>query len=122
MDDTKAIPLQAYLIIERSGKIYPLEQPIFNIGRSMENDLVFDDPSVSRHHAQLRALHGHYEVFDLSSRAGTFVNGERIQQAVLYPGDVICVAAICCTYQEGDLPPRPDLNQTVEGLPSLSSH
>jgi ABC-type multidrug transport system ATPase subunit len=52
------------------------------IGRGPRNDLVVPDLSVSREHAELRNLgSGRYEIADLGSHNGTFVNGRRIGQA-----------------------------------------
>ncbi|WP_084960857.1 FHA domain-containing protein [Thermoactinospora rubra] len=60
------------------------------VGRAPGNDLPLpDDLLVSRHHAELtRAPHG-YVVRDLRSRNGTYVNGHRVAEASLRPGDTI---------------------------------
>ncbi len=55
---------------------------LLRIGRAPENDLVVPDLSVSRVHAELRNLGGgRYEIADLGSHNGTFVNGQRITRA-----------------------------------------
>jgi ABC transport system ATP-binding/permease protein len=52
---------------------------LLRIGRAPESDLVVPDLSVSRVHAELRNLgDGRYEIADLGSHNGTFVNGQRI--------------------------------------------
>ena len=48
------------------------------IGRAEDNDVVLADLSVSRHHAELRNTGGRYEIADLDSHNGTFINGSRI--------------------------------------------
>jgi ABC-type multidrug transport system ATPase subunit/pSer/pThr/pTyr-binding forkhead associated (FHA) protein len=54
---------------------------LLRIGRAPESDLVVPDLSVSRVHAELRNLGGgRYEIADLGSHNGTFVNGQRIAQ------------------------------------------
>ncbi len=110
--DALTLPPNAYLIA--GEKVQPLDKPIITIGRSLENQLVIDHPSVSRNHAQLRALNGHFVLFDLSSSAGTFINGQRISQAALYPGDVISIAEIALIYGQDNPPPRLDLNETIK--------
>ena len=48
------------------------------IGRAPDNDIVVPDLSVSRHHAELRNTGGRYEIVDLGSHNGTFLNGSQI--------------------------------------------
>jgi hypothetical protein len=100
-DDNPADPRpdNAFLILEGS-QTYPLRQAVINIGRRRDNHLVIDDPRVSRTHAQLRAVRGQYHLFDLNSTGGTFVNGQRITQQQLRPGDVISLAGYAIIYGE----------------------
>jgi len=57
------------------------------IGRDPANDVVLDDPNVSRFHAEVRPLEGASEVRDLGSRNGTRVDGEFVSgRAVIRPG------------------------------------
>ena len=109
--DNNAIPENAFLIIE-GVKVFPLKTPVINIGRRLDNTLVIDDPRVSRNHAQLRAIKGRYVLFDLNSTGGTFVNGQRTNQSVLYPGDVISLAGMALIFGQDNPPPRPDLAGT----------
>ncbi len=83
----------AYLIIN-GGRIFPLNMPVLNIGRSANNDLVLEDLKVSRSHAQMRLINGRYFIFDLNSTGGTYINDQRVTQSVLVPGDVISLAGI----------------------------
>ena len=105
------IPENAFLIVE-GVKVYPLKDPVVNIGRRLENHLVIDDPRISRNHAQLRSINGRYVLFDLNSTGGTFVNGQRTSQTVLYPGDVISLAGVALIFGQDNPPPRPDLRET----------
>jgi pSer/pThr/pTyr-binding forkhead associated (FHA) protein len=92
--------------------VFPLKKSIINIGRRLDNHLVIDDPRVSRNHSQLRAIKGRFVIFDLNSTGGTFVNGQRTSQSVLYPGDVISLAGVPLVFGQDNPPPRPDLAQT----------
>src|SRR6266566_2078580 len=63
---------------------------VLRIGRSPDNDLVLADLGVSRHHAELRNLGaGRYEITDLNSHNGTYVNGERIATATVTEHDIV---------------------------------
>jgi pSer/pThr/pTyr-binding forkhead associated (FHA) protein len=110
-DTQPTIPANAFLIVD-GVKEFALTRPVINIGRRLDNELVVDDPRVSRHHAQLRAIKNRYVLFDLNSSGGTFINGQRTSQTVLYPGDVISLAGVSLIFGQ-DVPlPQRDLNQT----------
>jgi pSer/pThr/pTyr-binding forkhead associated (FHA) protein len=76
--------INTFLILDNSD-IFPLNKTVVNIGRRPENDLQIFDPRISRNHAQLRSAHGHYQIFDLNSTGGTYVNGQRVTQHALKP-------------------------------------
>jgi pSer/pThr/pTyr-binding forkhead associated (FHA) protein len=108
---SESIPENAFLIVE-GVKVYPLKESVINVGRRLENHLVIDDPRISRNHAQLRSINGRFVLFDLNSTGGTFVNGQRTSQTVLYPGDVISLAGVALIFGQDTPPPRPDLMET----------
>lgn len=121
-DETNdTIPDNAFLIIE-GVKVHALKDPVVNIGRRLENHVVIDDPRISRNHAQLRAIKGRYVLFDLNSTGGTFVNGQRTSQTVLYPGDVISLAGVALIFGQDNPPPRPDLMDTSPLNPDRGSN
>ncbi|MCA1899913.1 MAG: FHA domain-containing protein [Chloroflexi bacterium] len=111
-EEQNKMPENAFLIVE-GVKVFPLKTPVINIGRRLDNQLVIDDPRVSRNHAQLRAIKGRFVIFDLNSTGGTFVNGQRASQTVLYPGDVISLAGVALIFGQDNPPPRPDLKETA---------
>ena len=108
---SSSIPTNAFLIVD-GVKVFPLNEPVVNIGRRLDNQLVIDDPRISRNHAQLRAIKGRYVIFDLNSTGGTFVNAQRTSQSVLYPGDVISLAGVPLVFGQDNPPQRPDLMET----------
>lgn len=97
--DTQRPPEGAFLVVE-GKRHFRLRKTFIRIGRRLDNDLVLNDPRVSRHHLQLVARHGRYIARDAGSTAGTYVNGRKIEERVLKPGDVIQVAAIELIYGE----------------------
>ncbi|HEU0336370.1 MAG TPA: FHA domain-containing protein [Gaiellaceae bacterium] len=71
--------------------VHAVEQ-VVRIGRAPDNDVVVGDLLVSRRHAELRGSPSRgYELVDLGSHNGTFVNGRRHQRAQLEPLDVVGV-------------------------------
>ena len=68
---------------------------VMRIGRALENELVVSDLQVSRHHAEFHATpDGRFEIRDLGSHNGTFVNGMPIAKggtALLGPNDIVGV-------------------------------
>ncbi|MEU9804165.1 FHA domain-containing protein [Streptomyces sp. NPDC051000] len=68
---------------------------VMRIGRALENELVVSDLQVSRHHAEFRSMPGgRFEIHDLGSHNGTYVNGQPLAKsgtAVLGPNDIVGV-------------------------------
>ena len=110
--ETAALPENAFLIVE-GVKEFALREAVINIGRRLDNHLVIEDPRVSRHHAQLRAINGRFVLFDLDSSGGSFVNGQRLSQGILYPGDVISLAGVSLIYGQDTPLPQPAADATA---------
>jgi hypothetical protein len=68
-----------------------LEKPVVTIGSVATNDIVINDPSISRKHVGFRKVEGGYEVADFGSTNGVYVNGERMPKKRLAIGDVVRV-------------------------------
>ncbi|RSS52847.1 FHA domain-containing protein [Streptomyces sp. WAC07061] len=67
---------------------------VMRIGRALENELVVSDLQVSRHHAEFRSTGGRFEIHDLGSHNGTYVNGQPLPKsgtALLGPNDIVGV-------------------------------
>src|SRR3954469_1162831 len=82
----------------RPTAVRPLPTRTVRIGRADDNDLVIDDLVVSRHHAELRALpDDSYEIADLGSHNGTYLNGGPVTSAPVGPGDIVGIghSALC---------------------------
>lgn len=94
------LELDAFLIVDGKHHV-PLRQPVIAIGRRANNDVVVDAATVSRRHAQIRWRFGRFIVTDLGSRGGTYVNGRRVDECVLQPGDVITLSDKSLIYGEG---------------------
>ncbi|MFG3281726.1 FHA domain-containing protein [Streptomyces sp. NPDC048111] len=74
----------------RPTTVRPLPARTVRIGRADDNDVVIDDLVVSRRHAELRHLaDGTYEIVDVGSHNGTYLNGQPVARAPVAPGDIV---------------------------------
>jgi hypothetical protein len=76
---------ESYRLVVRRGpqpnQAYDLNKDIITLGRDITNDIVINDPEVSRHHMRMTRGAGGYTIEDLGSTNGTFVNGQRLTGA-----------------------------------------
>lgn len=115
----------AKLINQRSGREYSLLDGVISIGRNKDNDIRLPSRTLSRFHAELRFENGVWLLEDQGSTYGTFVNGEKVENAVaLSDGDEIRFA-ITPNLPEGEYvfifrqespDTEPELRQRVERL------
>jgi pSer/pThr/pTyr-binding forkhead associated (FHA) protein len=98
MDEKNAfeeqIPSQqgVFLIVNR--QMIPIVKDRTTLGRHLENDIVFHEDFLSRHHAEIINEDGKYVLYDKNSTSGSFVNGKKIERCVLNSGDLISFANI----------------------------
>lgn len=72
------------------GKIIALDKGELFLGRDLGNDIVINDPEISRRHSRFAMQGNSFSVEDLGSTNGTFVNGQRLSGAyLLRSGDTI---------------------------------
>ncbi len=81
-----------FLIINR--QMIPLDKRVTRIGRQLGNDVVLQEESVSRFHAEIRNEDGKYILYDNNSTAGTYVNSKRIDRCVLISSDLLSFSCI----------------------------
>ena len=111
---------KAFLLLDNGSRQVPIDQPILNIGRQRNNDVILDVPSISRHHAQIRLRFGHYVLFDMGSSGGTMVNGRPVQEYILQSGDVINLSDYAVIYVEEDISPPSSVSDTQTRIPTDS--
>ena len=74
---------------ENAGVLYPLTTEGLRIGKSSDNDVVIDHPTVSRNHLQVRRNGDRFLIEDLGSTNGTFIDGAQVREAYLKPGALL---------------------------------
>ncbi|WP_197500863.1 FHA domain-containing protein [Mycobacterium sp. E3251] len=93
--------------ILRPGKAAVESTPgAIKIGRANDNDIVIPEVLASRHHATLIPTPHGTEIHDNRSINGTFVNGARVDSAVLRDGDVVTIGNIDLVFAGGTLARR----------------
>src|SRR6185437_11264915 len=101
----------------------PTSNP-YTIGRSPDNQLVVQDSKVSSHHAEIRSQGQGYELIDLGSSNGTFVNEHQLAPyapRLLSNGDQIRLGDTRYLFEAGALPSQPPIEATVYGGPGQGS-
>ncbi len=76
-------------IIRQPSAVMRLPTRVLRIGRASDNEVVVADLSVSRYHAELRRSPRGFEIIDLESHNGTYVNGQRVSAAPVTEQDMI---------------------------------
>ncbi|HEU4889294.1 MAG TPA: FHA domain-containing protein [Thermoanaerobaculia bacterium] len=71
------------------GRSVELAAAGMRLGRSADAEVSINCPTLSRMHAEIRRIGKDWQISDLKSANGTFVNGKEIKQAPLRPGDEI---------------------------------
>ena len=89
-----------------------------SVGRDPTNQIVIDDPSVSREHAAIVAVGNDHILEDLASANGTFVNGKRRSRRILQHGDVVAFGAFNLRYLNPKTAAEVELDRTmlIEGI------
>lgn len=90
-----------------AGRSHELNVDKTTIGRVEDNTFQIAEPSVSSHHCEILLRGPEVVVKDLNSTNGTFINGEKISESVLKPGQVLRLGQIEIRLENGAPPPPP---------------
>ena len=104
--------MKVNLILLKDGssqKRFALPSSVTVVGRRQECDLCIPLMVISRRHCELDMDRGLLTIRDLGSRNGTFVNGERTEETILDPGDVIQIGPLKFIVQVDGIPRDEDL-------------
>src|ERR1044072_4777016 len=85
-----------------TGRIYELKTDKTTLGRVPDNAFEIAEASVSSHHCEILQRGSDIVIKDLGSTNGTFINGEKIEEAVLKPGQILRVGMIEMRLETGE--------------------
>lgn len=94
-------PLHAGFIVQRQGKLERVVAwtgDVLVAGRSTDCDILLAQDEVSRRHVRFERVEDRFEMVDLGSVNGSFVNGRRVERQALAVGDVIQVEGFQLTF------------------------
>src|SRR5262245_49639856 len=80
-----------FILGPMANQTLPLADEVTTIGSVAGNTVVLADPAVSRKHAGIRKVDTSYELADLGSTNGVYVNGHKVPKKTLEAGDIIRV-------------------------------
>jgi len=104
------------------GKQFELAEAVISVGRDGTNRIRLHDTEVSRRHAEFRQVEAGYAVMDVGSANGTFVNNQKIQEAVLQAGDQIVFGQTTLVYSTGRSDDRLEQAGLAEKISMISRH
>jgi len=81
------------------GQSFRMEQEITTVGSIEGNSIVLPDPGVSRKHLGIRKIASGYELADLGSTNGVYINGQRMAKRLLANGDIIRIGSSEMVFQ-----------------------
>lgn len=81
-----------------AGARYVLDRDVTSIGRHPDADLLLDDVTVSRHHAEIRRVGGSMLLVDMGSLNGTYVGSHRVEEHQLVMGDQVQIGRFKLVY------------------------
>jgi len=94
----------ALLVVQRgpgSGNRFLLDKDLVHAGRHPDSDIFLDDVTVSRRHAEFVRQGSAFEVRDVGSLNGTYVNRDRIDDVVLKDGDEVQIGKFRLVFYAG---------------------
>ena len=108
--------MQVVLVMFRADgdrRSFPLSHSISVLGRREDCDLRIPLADVSRKHCRVIVEEDSAKIEDLGSSNGTFVNGERVQEKMLQPGDTLGVGPVAFVVQIDGVPAEEDIQAPV---------
>jgi pSer/pThr/pTyr-binding forkhead associated (FHA) protein len=105
----------AYIVMRRGpdpGKVYKLNKDATSLGRGNKNHIVIHDNEVSREHVRFLRLSEGYELHDLKSSNGTYINGQRVDRVWLLRSNCLIELGDSITLEFFLGEPEPALTQS----------
>jgi hypothetical protein len=99
-----AVPEHSRLVFTSgplAGVAVALDKPMILVGRALDNDVVLEEPRVSRYHAEIHLRGGRFHLRDMKSTNGSTVNGQEVSERALQDGDCVSFAGVEMLFHSG---------------------
>ena len=96
---------------DRAGEVVPVAERTLRIGRKPGNDIVLADEKTSGVHAEIVLEGDRHVLRDLASTNGTFLDGKRVNELVLTPGDVVTIGRTRVRFRDASEPALADAGE-----------
>ncbi|MEY4386713.1 MAG: hypothetical protein RLY20_1996 [Verrucomicrobiota bacterium] len=107
-----------------AGQSYELKVETTTVGRVDDNAFQIADPSVSSHHCEILLRGNDVVIRDLNSTNGSYINGDKITEATLKPGQILKLGQVELRIDDGTPAPAPSAPKPMSApapAPSSSS-
>src|SRR6516164_4909720 len=101
-----------------TGQVHELKVDKTTVGRVDDNTFQIPEPSVSSHHCEILLRGSDVVVHDLNSTNGTFINGEKVTESVLKPGQVLRLGQIEMRLETDSTPSSSPTPSSTPSTPS----
>jgi Nif-specific regulatory protein len=95
------------------GERFALGPADLRIGRAQTSDICLDEPGVAWNHCVLRPENGGYRLVDCHTGSGAYVNGMRVREQLLQPGDQISIGESIFAFRDAESPDLPTPEPTL---------
>jgi len=109
----------AYIIVD-GNYCHTLSKSMITIGRNLDNDIIIENPDISRSHAQIRLRINKWVLYDTNSSSGTRVNNQQAKEQILENGDVISIGSTTLIFVDASSDARADTinhNHNADTIP-----
>ena len=110
-------PYKAFIVMD--AQLFLIDKPLTSIGRNVNNDLVIQNPQVSRVHAEIRFCDGEFVIADLDSTAGIYVNNVKVKQGKIHSGDLILIGGTPLMFLDEKDPVYKDLDKQTDKIKKM---
>lgn len=99
-NEDDSAPTLTVLYGKQEGLVFKLDSDFVKLGRSPKCEVILNDMTVSRVHAEIEKIDGEWVITDCDSFNGVWVNNKAITNAILHNGDMLQIGCFVIRFSE----------------------